>query len=100
MYVVPHKHFFVAFYFEEGTCGEIRIIRNRNSDAFTIEDLKANFEEYTGVSSEGCKKIDEPDLKSIVSLDSKCIARTNDPTTLYIEDFRFFAYEIRSASNP
>lgn len=97
-YVVPHEHFSVAFYFEDGTCGEIRIIRSKISDPFTIEDVKADFEEYTGVSSEGCEKVDEADLKSIVCLDRKCLARTNDPITLFIEDLRFFAYEATAGS--
>jgi hypothetical protein len=96
--VVPHQHFSVAFYFEDGTCGEIRIIRSKNSDAFTIEDVKADFEEYTGVSSEGCEQVDEADIKSILSRDHKCLARTNDPITLFIEDLRFFAYEATAGS--
>jgi hypothetical protein len=41
---------------------------------------------------------DEDDLKSIVSRDHQCLARTNDPLTLFIENFRFFAYEATAAS--
>jgi hypothetical protein len=60
-----------------------------------MEDLQADFEEYTGVKSDGCSTVDESDLKSIVSTEQKCLARTVDPTTLYIEDFRYFAYEVK-----
>jgi len=66
-YEVGGKHFSVAFYFVDGTCGEIRIIRRSNSEAFTMEDLRADFEEYTGVQSDGCSAVDESALKSIVS---------------------------------
>jgi hypothetical protein len=94
-YVVTGKHFSVAFYFVDGTCGEIRIIRSSHSEPFTMQDLRVHFEEYTGVQSDGCSWADEPDLKSIVSTEQKCLARTVDPTTLYIEDFRYFAYEVQ-----
>jgi hypothetical protein len=60
-----------------------------------MQDLRVHFEEYTGVQSDGCSWVDEPDLKSIVSTEQKCLARTVDPTTLYIEDFRYFAYEVQ-----
>ena len=102
-YVVAGKHFSVAFYFVDGTCGEIRIIRSSHSEPFSMEDLRADFEEYTGVQSDGCSAVDESDLKSIVSTEQKCLARTVDPTTLYIEDFRYFAYEVqqsRGATEP
>jgi hypothetical protein len=94
-YVVTGRRFSVAFYFVDGTCGEIRVIRSSHSEPFTMEDLQADFEEYTGVKSDGCSTVDESDLKSIVSTEQKCLARTVDPTTLYIEDFRYFAYEVK-----
>jgi len=90
--------FMVGFYFKDGACGEIRVIRYKSTGPFTMEDVKTAFEDATRVASEGCDQTDEDDLKSIVSRDRQCLARTNDPLTLFIEDFKFFAYEATAAS--
>src|SRR5271165_6380628 len=47
LYFVPAENCSVAFYFEDGTCGEIRIMRIGQSDPFTMEDLIVNLEKYT-----------------------------------------------------
>jgi hypothetical protein len=93
MYDAPGEKGSIAFYFKDGTCGAIMVIRSIHSDPFTIEDLRGNFEKYTGVQRAGCQEVDEPNNKSIVSIGRVCLGRTMDPTTLYIEDFRFFVTE-------
>jgi hypothetical protein len=90
--------YILGFYFKEGACGEIRVIHYKTSGTFTMEEVKADFEKATGVASEGCDQTDEDDLKSIVSRDHQCLARTNDPLILFIEDLSFFAYEATAAS--
>jgi|ERR1700730_10581397 hypothetical protein len=97
-YLYFFPRYMLGFYFKDGACGEIRVIRYKRSGPFTMEEVKADFEKATGVASEGCDQIDEDDLKSIVSRDRQCLARTNDPLTLFIEDFRFFTYEATTAS--
>jgi hypothetical protein len=98
-YLYCFPGYMLCFYFKGGACGEIRVIRFKSSSAFTMEEVKADFEKATGVASEGCDQTDEDDLKSIVSRDRQCLARTNDPLTLFIEDFSFFAYEATHASS-
>ena len=95
LYFVPAENCSVAFYFEDGTCGEIRIMRIGQSDPFTMEDLIVNLEKYTGLQSSGYQRVDQPDLKSIVSIERGWLVRTIGPTTLYIEDFRFFVTEVQ-----
>jgi hypothetical protein len=98
LYVVTGQHVSVAFYFEEGTCGEIRIIRSGDSNPFSFEDLTANFQEYAGVQrGTGVEKVDDPDSKSLISREQQCVARTNDPFTLYIENFKFFTTELHDS---
>jgi hypothetical protein len=97
-YIYFYPGFMVGFFFKDGACGEIRVVHYKSTGPFTMEEVKAAFEDATGVASEGCDQTDEDDLKSIVSRDHQCLARTNDPLTLFIENFRFFAYEATAAS--
>jgi hypothetical protein len=60
-----------------------------------MEDLIVNLEKYTGLRSSGYQKVDQPDLNSIVSIERSRLVSTIDPTTLYIEDFRFFVTEVQ-----
>src|SRR5258708_22207320 len=60
LYLFPG--YMLGFYFKDGSCGEIRVINYKSRGAFTMEEVKADFEKATGVSSEGCDQTDEDDL--------------------------------------